>query len=222
MKKFLLLLSAILICTSIGCVGKKTAIGNSFYSTNSPSLTIQFPNNMNYIGEKHLTKSPSNIQVFYYAAKDEAENYSEGSWIEFLSVPNGWYLYPKHLPGGNSPRSAIFTKTIDGDQYYCRIFITKPDPNGFIEKYFQDNGHKLPKYSTVRVCNKLLSTKKKIVLGYAESTDSETAEKLFWKNMNISKRLNQQQIEFFDAFDKKADAKISLKKFEETDMPTTN
>ncbi len=219
MEKVILSVALLFTILCTGCLGKKTANGNGFYSTNSPSLTVKFNKDVQFIGDKRNREGVSSTQSYFYASTNPDDSLKEAAWVEFLTVKSGCFLYPKHLPGGRSPRSAIFTKDIDGDQYYCRIFITEPNPKGFIENYFTQQGRKLPQYSTLRVCNKLISESKKMTLGYADNTDPGTAKKLFGNNYNITRRLNQDQIDFFESFDKKADKAISLKRFEETDLP---
>ncbi|WP_432734962.1 hypothetical protein [Maridesulfovibrio sp. FT414] len=130
-----------------------------------------------------------------------------------MTINPGYYLYPKHLYGAELPNSGIFTKTIDEDQYYCRIFVTSPNPTGHIEKYFIELGKELPHYSTVRLCNKLISNRKKIVLGYVDNTNQELVENLFVKDV-VNGQLSQKQIDYFNDFDTKADASLILSNYD--------
>lgn len=218
MKKLILLLIILVGFLSSGCVGKKTAIGNAFYSTNSPSMTLKFNEGMEYIGEKRYKEGPVSVQAYYYSTKNEEKNIFKGTWIDFLTVHKGYYLYPKHLPVGNVLNSAIYTKHIGNDRYYCRMFITQPNPKGHPESHFISQGHKLPHYSVVRLCSKLISEKKKIILGYVTKIDEELVNKLVYNKSYKPIDLTTEQIDFFDSFDENADKAITFKKFEESYM----
>ncbi|WP_320169917.1 hypothetical protein [Maridesulfovibrio sp.] len=214
MKKILLVVSIYCLACCYGCVGEKIAKDNLFYSPNSPSLKVEFNNDIQFVGKDHGSSGPIMTHTYFYSSPKKDGNVAEASWVELMSVKPGWYLNPKHIIGDNVPNSGVFTKNIDNDQYYCRIFITKTNPKGSIESFYTGQGINLQKYATVRLCNKMISDRQKVTLGYAAGISPAVINQVVGKNFAV-KELTQKQIDYFNNFDAKADSSLSLSKADE-------
>ncbi|ACS79051.1 hypothetical protein [Maridesulfovibrio salexigens] len=199
----LLLLLATLILAS--CTAARKIPGKyGFYSTKSPSLTIEF-NGLEYWGEYKTSKNAVTVHSYYYSGRDGAQ----GAWVELVNVRQDWELRPKKVPGAKLPNTGVYTREIAGDRYYCRTFLVQPNSgkSGFAT---------LPVYTAIRICTKLISSKQKISIGYAAEVDAELAGKIF--NSQNYDQLTQAQIDFFAAFDERADDALMMKKFQKGDV----
>ena len=204
MKKTILLFTLLATLAFSGCVARKITGEYAFYSTKSPSLTVQF-NELKYQGEYKATINAASMHTYFYADSEGGK----GAWIEIIDVRQGWNARPKRVPGDNFPNTGIFTRNIAGEDYYCRSFMVLPGAEERTQK-------SLPGYTAVRIYTKLISTQKKISIGFAEKIDSVTAKKIF--RHPEYKGLTKEQKEFFAAFDTKADSALMLKKFKQGDI----
>ncbi len=204
MKKFLVLFILLATVAFSGCVARKIPGEYAFYSTKSPSLTVQF-NELKYQGEYKATINAANIHTYFYA-DSEGE---KGAWIEILDVRQDWNVRPKRVPGKNFPNTGVFTRKIAGEDYYCRSFLILPGRD-------KTSPESLPDYTAVRIYSKLISTKKKISIGFAEKIDPATAHSIF--SHPDYEGLTKEQKDFFAAFDKKADTALMLHKFQQNDI----
>ena len=114
MKKLLFLVLVLLTVACTGCVEKKIATQNAFYSTQSPSITIKFPENVQYVGEQSGTKDHIRSKRYYFADEDKTHAADRLSFIEIQSIDTGYYWYPKYLPVGSGPFTNIYTKNVEG------------------------------------------------------------------------------------------------------------
>ncbi|WP_320009297.1 hypothetical protein [Maridesulfovibrio sp.] len=204
MKKILLLFILLATVTFSGCVARKIPGKDAFYSTKSPSLTVRF-NDLKYQGEYKSTIKAANIHTCFYADPKG----DKGAWIEIIDVRQGWDIRPKRVPGKHFPNTGVFTRKIAGEDYYGRSFMILPDKN-------KRSSESLPDYTAVRIYTKLISTKKKISIGFAEKIDPAAAKKIF--SHPDYKDLTKEQKDFFAAFGKRADSALTLKKFQKGDI----
>ncbi|WP_432734963.1 hypothetical protein [Maridesulfovibrio sp. FT414] len=62
-----------------GCVAERVAKDNVFSSTNSPSLTVTFNNDMQFIGEEQTSQGPTRAQTYFYASKNSDSKLEDAS-----------------------------------------------------------------------------------------------------------------------------------------------
>lgn len=204
MKKILVLFILLATMAFSGCVARKIPGEYAFYSTKSPSLTVKF-NELKYQGEYKATINAANIHTYFYAdPKGE-----KGAWVEIMDVRQGWNIRPKRVPGRDFPNTGVFTRKIAGEDYYCRSFLVLPGTD-------EHSPESLPGYTAVRIYSKLISTQKKISIGFAEKIDPANARSIF--SHPEYDGLTKEQKDFFAAFDQRADAALMLHKFQQDDI----
>ncbi|WP_319761718.1 hypothetical protein [Maridesulfovibrio sp.] len=197
----LALLTTLILC---GCVARKTVGRHGFYSSKSPSLTINF-NNLEYMGESKETEGTANVRTYFYSdGKGD-----EGAFVEIINLRQDWKLRPRKVPGEELPNTGIYTREIAGERFYCRTFLIPPESG-------KSGLASLPVYTAVRVCCKLISPAQKISIGYAGRVDLAQAERLF-TSQNYGE-LTQKQKDFFAAFEERADKALDMKTYRKGDV----
>ncbi|GEM_PF-6401418 len=217
MKKILLLVILTLTIACTGCVEEKIAVDNAFYSTQSPAITIKFPEHVQYIGDDSRTANKITSRRYYYA--DENKNHAADrlGFIEIQSIRSGYYWLPKYLPSGSGPRTNIYTKKINGEDYYCRAFITNANM-GVYAKIYKENDITIPDTMDVLVCGKKISDSKKALFAYMRKADFDKFNTIFPPDSINSSSFTSEQIHYFNDLDRKLSAELIAKKFEESDL----
>ncbi|TIH16592.1 hypothetical protein D0S45_09275 [Marinifilum sp. JC120] len=212
---FLILLLLAIACT--GCVEKKIATQNAFYSTQSPSLTITFPENVQFIGEESQTVNKIHHKRYYYAGKEKTHGADRLSFFEIQSIPPRYYWEPKYLPTGSGPYTNIYTKNVDGENYYCRTFVTNSDI-GYYADFYENQKIILPEAIDVMVCTKKISDTKKALFAYMRKADLSKFDNAFTYDSFDPDALTSEQIHYFKDVDKELSSEINVKKFQESDL----
>lgn len=217
MKRAYVLALLLITFTCTGCVEKKIAVQNSFYSTQAPALTVTMPDNVKFIGENSSYAYKSNIQRYYYAAEDENHHADRIGIFEVMTIPRGYYWQPKHLPVGIGPYTNVYTKDVDGEPYYCRLYLTTPKD----EMYDEFNNRfaiNIPDVADVMVCTKLISSTKKIMFAYIRETDTDKLDGVFdYKRYNPN-AMTSEQIHYFNEVDEELSSEFIMKKFQDSDL----
>ncbi|WP_319778911.1 hypothetical protein [Maridesulfovibrio sp.] len=217
MKKILFLVLILITIFCSGCVEKKIATQNAFYSTQAPSLTIKFPQYVNFIGEESEYVHKINCKRYYYAGEDNHNTGKRLAFFELQTIPPRYYWEPKYLPIGSGPYANVYNKNIDGETYYCRTFIT----NSNIEKYgniFEEHGIKIPETMDVMVCTKKISDTKKAFFAYMRQADLAKIDNAFIYDHFDPNALTSKQIHYFQDVDKELSAELIARKFKESDL----
>lgn len=217
MKKLLLLVLLLLTIACTGCVEKKVAVDNAFYSNQSPSITIKFPKNVQFIGEGSGTANKVTSRRYYYADEDKTHAADRLGFIELQSIRSGYYWLPKYLPSGSGPLTSIYTKRINGEDYYCRAFITNANI-GVHAKFYKENDITVPDTMDVLVCGKKISDSKKALFAYMRKADFNKFNTIFPPDSINSESFTSEQIHYFNDLDKELSSEIFAKKFEESDL----
>lgn len=107
----------LLAITCAGCVEKKVAVQNDFYSTQAPAMTIKFADSVKAVGEESGHSNNVTYKRYHYAEKDESNRASRFGFFEIDTIPSRYYFYSKSVPGGSVIYSNIYTEDIDGEKY---------------------------------------------------------------------------------------------------------
>ncbi|MFW5499436.1 MULTISPECIES: hypothetical protein [unclassified Maridesulfovibrio] len=217
MKKSLLLILFLITLTCTGCVEKKIATQNAFYSTRSPSITIEYPEHVKFIGEESKVIDKTKIKTYYYAGTDESPSANRLSFFEIQSIPSGYYWEPKYLPTGAGPYTNIYTKTVGGEDFYCRTFLTNSNI-GYYAKFYENNEVTIPEAIDVLVCTKKVSDTKKALFAYMRRANLDKIYTVFdYENFDPN-ALTSEQIHYFNDVDKELSSELTVKKFKESDL----
>lgn len=204
MKKILLLITLLSTVALCGCMAQKIPGKYGFYSTKSPSLSVKF-NGLEYLGEFREKRGVVSAQTYYYSDVDGGQ----GAWVEIIHTREGWNVSPAKVPGEEQPNTGVHVREFGGDDYYCRTFIVKPGSG--------DRGlAALSDFTVVRICTRLISSSKRISIGYAGRVDKKQAGKIF--ESNYYGELTQEQKDFFKAFNHRADSALLMTKYQKDDL----
>jgi len=217
MKRIYVLVLLLLTITCTGCVEKKIAVQNSFYSTQAPALSVTMPDNVKFIGETSSYAHKSSIKRYYYAAENETHYADRISIFETLTIPRGYYWQPKHLPVGIGPHTNIYTKDVDGEPYYCRLFLTTPEDELY-DDFSNEFAIRIPDVADVMVCTKLISSTKKIMFAYIRETDTDKLDGVFdYKRYNPN-AMTSEQTHYFNDVDEELSSEFIMNKFQDSDL----